>query len=66
MQPGGSGEFNADQEQDLGVIDRNATTVRVDVSFNAASANGSPVTGYVVAYSGGGVSGSTTISGTWK
>ena len=47
-----------------GVIDRNATTVRVDVSFNAASANGSPVTGYVVAYSGGGVSGSTTISGT--
>src|SRR5690625_4183633 len=46
------------------MVDRDASTVRVSVSFNAASANGSPVTGYVVAYSGGGVSGSTTISGT--
>ncbi|MGO1317436.1 MAG: hypothetical protein ACTMIR_10435, partial [Cellulomonadaceae bacterium] len=40
---------------------RTATQLQVAVSFGAASANGSPVTGYRVSYSGGGVSGATDL-----
>lgn len=47
----------------LSMQDRTESQVRVAVSYNAASANGSPVTSYRIDYSGGGVSGNQTVTG---